>query len=86
MLHGSFKWGLSHVGHCGGNPTTRGSLLQGLNSILGQEHRLEIGICGAEGDEAEELLQVLFVFSRPRSCGDVMGAWLISIVSSLSSF
>ena len=52
------KWGLRHAGHHGEHPTTRGSLLQSLHSSLGQEHKLEIGICGATGDDGEELLQV----------------------------
>ena len=52
------KWGLRHAGQHGKHPTTRGSLLQSLHSSLGQEHKLEIGICGATGDDGEELLQV----------------------------
>ena len=49
-------WRADH--HHGGAPTSRGSLLQGVDSIAARQYQLELGICGAVRDDGVELLQV----------------------------
>ena len=44
--------------HHGSAPTSRGSLLQGLDSAAARRYQLELGICGAVRDDGVELLQV----------------------------
>lgn len=58
---------LLHAEHHGGPASSRGRLLQGLDSAAAQEHQLEIGICGASREDGEEILQVPRITVLPLS-------------------
>ena len=49
-------WRADH--HDGGAPTSRGSLLQGVDSTAARQYQLELGICGAVRDDGVQVLQV----------------------------
>ncbi|CAL5222086.1 g4393 [Coccomyxa viridis] len=52
--------------HHGSAPTSRGSLLQGLDSAAARRYQLELGICGAVRDDGVELLQIVAASEVPK--------------------